>query len=163
MVSGRADPPWSAEFGLEGETIDGMGLIREFSFAGQDHSRRWRQVGGPRRVSPTVLRAPRHIRQSRSYHRREQSFAHSGVRSAERRPWSLPFAPLSPVPPEVEPYLPFFCSKSSSYFRVRSRVSRFHFFLTPMATSGRTAAGQPYQFLSDVINQISEFMPPRGH
>ena len=85
------------------------------------------------------------------------------LRSAELRPWSLPFAPLSPVPPEVEPYLPFFCSKSSSYFRVRSRVSRFHFFLTPMATSGRTAAGQPYQFLSDVINQISEFMPPRGH
>jgi hypothetical protein len=92
MVSGRADPPWSAEFGLEGETIDGMGLIREFSFAGQDHSRRWRQVGGPRRVSPTVLRAPRHIRQSRSYHRREQSFAHSGVRSVAPGLYrSLPF------------------------------------------------------------------------
>jgi hypothetical protein len=27
------------------------------------------------------------------------------LRSAERRLWSLPFAPLSPVPPEVEPYL----------------------------------------------------------
>jgi hypothetical protein len=24
----------------------------------------------------------------------------------DRRPWSLPFAPLSPVPPAVEPYLP---------------------------------------------------------
>jgi hypothetical protein len=67
------------------------------------------------------------------------------LRSAERRPWSRSFAPLSPVPPEVEPYLPFFCSKSSSYFRVRSRDSRFNFFLTPMATSGRTAAGQPYR------------------
>ena len=28
-----------------------------FSFASQNHSRRWRQVGGPRRVSPTVLKA----------------------------------------------------------------------------------------------------------
>ena len=27
------------------------------------------------------------------------------LRSAERRPWALPLAPLSPVPPEVEPYL----------------------------------------------------------
>ena len=79
-----------------------MRLLRGFSFASQNHSRRWRQVGGPRRVSPTDLmaakrggrlffssltaqprlRAPRRIRQSRSYHRREQSFAHSGVRHA---------------------------------------------------------------------------------
>jgi hypothetical protein len=41
-----------------------------------------------------------------------------------------------------QPYLPIFCSKSSSYFRVRSRDSRFNFFLTPMATSRRTTAGQ---------------------
>jgi hypothetical protein len=31
-----------------------------------------------------------------------------------------------------QPYLPFFCSKSSSSFRVRSRDSRFNFFLTPI-------------------------------
>jgi hypothetical protein len=55
-----------------------------------------------------------------------------------------------------QPYLPFFCSKSSSYFRVRSRDSRFNFFLTPMATSGRTAAGQPYLF--DFNNQKSTFI-----
>jgi len=54
--------------------------------------RRWRQVGRPRRVSPTVLRAPPRIRQSRSCHRREQSFAHSGVRSvAHSLGRSLPF------------------------------------------------------------------------
>ena len=37
--------------------MQGKGLLREFSFASQNHSRRWRQVGGPRRVSPTVLKA----------------------------------------------------------------------------------------------------------
>jgi hypothetical protein len=64
----------------------------EFSSACLNHSRRWRQVGGPRRVSPTVLRAPRHIRQSRSCHRRERSFAHSGVRSVAHGLYrSLPF------------------------------------------------------------------------
>ena len=34
-----------------------MRLIREFSVASQNDSRRWRQVGRPRRVSPTVLRS----------------------------------------------------------------------------------------------------------
>jgi len=29
----------------------------------------------------------------------------------------------------ADPYLPFFCYDSSSYFRVHSRDSRFHFFL----------------------------------
>ena len=33
-----------------------MRLIRGFSFTSQNHSRRWRQVGGPGRVSPTVLK-----------------------------------------------------------------------------------------------------------
>ena len=35
----------------------GAELFFLFSFASQNHSRRWRQVGGPRRVSPTVLKA----------------------------------------------------------------------------------------------------------
>jgi hypothetical protein len=36
---------------------DGAGFLREFSSASRNHSRRWRQVGGPRRVSPTILRS----------------------------------------------------------------------------------------------------------
>ena len=99
---GRADPARSADYCPPRLRCDGMRPLWGISFAGQNHSRRWRQVGGPRRVSPTVLkaakrggrlffssltaqprlRAPRHIRQSRSCHRREQSFAHSGVRHA---------------------------------------------------------------------------------
>jgi hypothetical protein len=58
-----------------------------------------------------------------------------------------------------QPYLPFFCSKSSSYFRVRSRDSRFHFFLTPVATSGPTAAGQPYRFKSSAPHPAEPELP----
>ncbi len=36
---------------------DEMKLLRKFSSACPNHSRRWRQVGGPRRVSPTVLKS----------------------------------------------------------------------------------------------------------
>jgi hypothetical protein len=124
-------------------------------------SRRWRQVGRPRRVSPTVLRAPRHIRQSRSYHRREQSFAHSGVRSAERRPWSRSFAPLSPVPPEVEPYLirrsrraasgragPPWSDHFSDLQQSKINIHQSAILppTTPLATSGRTTAGPALPF-----------------
>ena len=45
----------------------------------------------------------------------------------------------------ADPYLPFFCLDSSSTFRALWRDSRFNLFLTPMATSGRGTAAQPYQ------------------
>jgi hypothetical protein len=60
-----------------------MRLIRGFSSAGK-----WGQGANLDKITPfhirgtTALRAPPRIRQSRSCHRREQSFAHSGVRHA---------------------------------------------------------------------------------
>jgi hypothetical protein len=124
-------------------------------------SRRWRQVGGPRRVRPYRFK-------SSAPHPAEPELPSAraklrALRSAARRPWSRSFAPLSPVPPEVEPYLPFFCSKSLSYFRVRSRDSRFNFFLTPMATSGRTTAGQalPQGGWPTSIHNTPPFLAPR--
>jgi hypothetical protein len=50
---GRADPLRSADFGPEAEAADEMRLLRECSFASLGNSRRWRQVGGARRPSPT--------------------------------------------------------------------------------------------------------------
>jgi hypothetical protein len=47
---GRRAPP---TFALR-VRCDEMRLLRKFSYACRNHSRRWRQVGGPRRVSPTT-------------------------------------------------------------------------------------------------------------
>ena len=54
---GRADPARSADYCPPRLRCDGMRPLWGISFAGQNHSRRWRQVGGPRRVSPTVLKS----------------------------------------------------------------------------------------------------------
>ena len=69
-----------------------MRLLRGFSVASQNHSRRWRQVGGPRRVSPTTDHRPPKITRDRN----NQNILALEITSAKSSLWRARWTHRSP-------------------------------------------------------------------